>query len=457
MSVNKTKSFLFTLDSLKILKFLAIFSLVWLIVSQPYNQKGFKVIEWDVTLYYSYLPATFIHHDLKLEKEWVNKTGNHQFGYKTDENGNRYLKMTAGMAILYSPFFFLAYGLTSFFSPDLATGFTTLYRLALSYGSLIYVLLGLFWLRKVLLRFAKDNAVSWTLTIVFLGTNLLHYTVWRGAMSHGYSFMLACGFLNFMFEYIDKPKLKYAIVLGLISGLLVLIRPVNVLIPLFLGLYLLLKLKGKNEGIQLKDLFVVLLMGVIAVSPQFFIWKYQTDNWIVYSYSEEGFFFNDPQLLKGLFSYRKGWLVYSPLMLLSLIGVGFLFLKDKCLGLVIVALFSTTLYITFSWWCWWYGGSFGARPLIEYYGILAIPLAMLIQYFTEIKRRLVRVGVLTIVSVFIFLSVFQNYQYQRGIIHHDSMTKESYWNVFLKTHHSELYYKSLKSPDYEKAMKGERD
>lgn len=455
--MNKIKTFILAFDSLKTWKFLVIFSFSWLMIFQPFNQKNeFKVIEWDVTLYYSYLPAAIIHQDLKLEKDWVYKAGHHEFGFKTDENGNRYLKMTAGMAIMYSPFFTIAHGLTSALNPELATGFTTPYRVALSIGSWLYIMLGLFWLRKVLLRFAFDQAVSWTLVILFLGTNLLHYTVWRGAMSHGYSFMLACGFLFAMFNYIDKPRMRFVLSLGLIAGLLVLIRPVNVLIPISLGLYMLFTLKQKNEGVNLKHLPWIVIMGMVAILPQFLIWKYQTSNWIVYSYSNEGFFFNDPQIINGLFSFRKGWLIYSPLMVLSLIGIRLLFKKDKILGSITASLLAILLFITFSWWCWWYGGSFGARTLIEYYAILAIPLVLLIQNLLKTKILLSRIG-LTLVTLLIALSVFQNYQYQRRIIHFDSMTKEAYWKVFLKTNIPEGFYKSLKSPDYKKALRGERD
>ena len=143
-------------------------------------------------------------------------------------------------------------------------------------------------------------------------------------------------------------------------------------------------------------------------------------------------------------------------MVLAIAGIVPLFRKDKALGSAIALLLTATLFITFSWWCWWYGGSFGARPLIEYYGILAIPFALLLDLLLK-KRMLVRRVTLTVISLFIALSVFQNYQYQRGIIHFDSMTKETYWNVFLEVRHPEGYYKSLKSPDYKKALKGERD
>ena len=76
-----------------------------------------KIIMWDVTSYYSYLPAAFIHHDVTLEftRRGTDKNyeENHQFWYQTAPNGSRVIKTTMGMAILYSPFFFYCkYGCT---------------------------------------------------------------------------------------------------------------------------------------------------------------------------------------------------------------------------------------------------------------------------------------------------------------------------------------------------------
>lgn len=449
------KSFTSNFNSLKTWRALVVFSLLFLIISKPYNQKnGFKVIEWDVTLYYTYLPALFIHQDLKFEKEWTSKLASHQLGFGRDDEGNRYLKMTSGMAMMYAPFFALAHGLTTVFSPELATGYSQPYRVALSFGSWLYIMFGLWVLRKVLLRFYSDATVGWTLAIVLLGTNLFHYTVWRGAMSHGYSFTLASLLAYFVFRYKDNPKFRYAIAMGLISGLLVLIRPVNVLMPLFLGVYLLIDFLRTHRKIYGLHIVLILLFGFIAILPQLLIWHYQTGNWIVYSYSEEGFFFTDPQILNGLFSYRKGWLLYSPLILLSILGLGYLFQKDKSLTMTLGMMTVSVVYVTYSWWCWWYGGSFGSRPMIDYYALLAIPLAAFVEKVLnmELKKRR---AALIVIAAFISISVFQNYQYQRGIIHYDSMSQETYWKVFMKSYHPKGFDESLDPPDYAKALKGE--
>ena len=101
-----------------------------------------KIINWDVTSYYSYLPATFIYGDLTLEflKKYPEKKfeEHHQFFYQIAPNGNRVCKFTMGMAILYSPFFFLAHGCAHLFN-YIADGFSLPYEFFLNLSCLFYL------------------------------------------------------------------------------------------------------------------------------------------------------------------------------------------------------------------------------------------------------------------------------------------------------------------------------
>ena len=71
------------------------------------NQKN-ALINWDVTSYYSYLPALFIYKDLKFhfleKKSKINFEAKHQFWPETAPNGNKVIKTTMGMSVLYFPF-----------------------------------------------------------------------------------------------------------------------------------------------------------------------------------------------------------------------------------------------------------------------------------------------------------------------------------------------------------------
>jgi hypothetical protein len=168
------------------------------------------------------------------------------------------------------------------------------------------------------------------------------------------------------------------------------------------------------------------------------------------------FYFTNPHILEGLFGFRKGWFIYTPVMLFSVVGLFFLKQNAKEYTRAIIVFLVLFVYVVFSWWCWWYGGSFGSRPMIETYGILALPLAaFLSQFFGRSLWRQTIVGAFLL--FFVVLNQFQMSQYRTSLLHWDSMTKEAYRAILFKKNWPANYDKMIQIPDYEKALKGEEE
>ena len=105
------------------------------------------------------------------------------------------------------------------------------------------------------------------------------------------------------------------------------------------------------------------------------------------------------------------------------------------------------------WWCWWFGGTFGCRVLVDFYGLFAFPLAVVIEYCLS-RHFMSRLTFTIFLAFIIFVNLFQTRQKLEGQIHWDSMTKDAYWQVFLKRRFPENYDSLLKTPDYEAAKNG---
>lgn len=420
------------------------------------NEK--RVIYWDVLEYYSYLPATFIYGDVKLgfindtSVDWQNK-----FWPRQAPNNNRVFKMTMGMSIMYSPFFFAVHGIAKLFHLQ-ADGYSIPYRLALLFSCLFYLTLAFFILRKLLLRWFTDVVTALTIVGIGMGTNLFYYSTLEALMSHAYNFSLFVFFIYFTISWYEKQRIRTTIFLGLIGGLIVLIRPTNILIWIFFLFLNVTKpsdlaLRGRFLLKQYAKLLIIAGSFVLVLLPQLIYWKTVTGSWIYYSYDNEGFFFKNPRIIEGLFSYRKGWLLYTPIMTFALIGIPFLYYKVKGFFVPVLIFTVINLYIIFSWWTWWYGGGFGQRAMIDSYALLAFPLAAFISLFW--KRRLyLKIISVFIVALFVFHNIFQTSQYYYGAIHFDSMTKKAYWSSFGHIRPQAGYYNMLETPDYEKAIKG---
>jgi hypothetical protein len=185
-------------------------------------------------------------------------------------------------------------------------------------------------------------------------------------------------------------------------------------------------------------------------------WKHITGNWLYYSYGKEKFFFNDPQIINGLFSFRKGWLLYTPLMIFPFFAFFSLYKNYKEWFWPVFVIILSHIYIITSWWTWWYGGSFGQRPMIETYAILAFPLAIFLQKTLTLIRP-AKFLILYLYTLLIIYSLFQSAQYYYCAIHWDSMSRKAYFDSFLKLHASPQFDSLISPPDYETAIKGNRN
>ncbi len=420
------------------------------------------VIKWDVISYYAYLPATFIYGDATLDfldnppADFVN---DNKFWYHTMENGNRVIRTSMGLSILYSPFFFIAHGLAPYFNqtPD---GYTSIYQLFLAFSSLFYVLMGLMILKRILLRFYSERASAITLLLVALGTNLFFYTVHDGPMSHSYNFAMLTLFLYLVIKWYEEPSFKRSVLLGFVYGLIVLVRPSNVLVGiLFLGwgvvgkgairqrLFLMLK--------QYKMLLAMVLFFILPWIPQMIYWKTVTGSLLYNSYGPSGssFYFNSPHIIDLLFSFRSGWYLYTPVMLAATIGLVFLGRKCKAGLWPISILLVLQIYLLSCWWSWWNGGSFGLRSFVDIYGILALPLAALIDVSLSSKKY-VAIVTTAVLGFFLYVNQFQTYQYNTGVVHFIGNTKESYSLNFLRFKADGRFWKMLAIPDTELARLG---
>lgn len=442
----------------KLAIYLIILSSVFILFKYKYWQDDNRVIAWDVISYYAYLPATFIYHDPSLD--FIdNYKGNHKFIFwpSTAPNGKKVIKTSMGLSMLYLPFFLMGH-ISAVIGGYDAGGFSAPYKFFLQLSSLFYLVIGLFFLRKVLLNFFSETSVALGLLLIFFATNLMYYTTFEATMSHSYNFAMFAVFIYLTLRWYRFPTNKNSVLLGLLSGLIVLTRPTNIVILLFFIFWDIKNPKQLKRRFPffLKNINKILLMALMAFMvwlPQFIYWKMQTGNFIYFSYGDEGFFFNDPQIINGLFSYRKGWLLYTPIMFFALLGIFFLKKEAKSFFLPVLLFTILNIYIILSWWCWWYGGSYGLRAFIDSYALLIFPLVALIEYFYNKTK----IFVLIISSIFLFHGIFQSMQYYYGAIHWDSMSKDAYWDSFGKLHPSTNFKQKLQAPNYEKAKKGDRE
>ena len=408
------------------------------------------VIASDVKGYYGYLPALFIHDDIQLKNiDPYIVDGDLKLWFSTSEDGQRFIKFPAGMAVMYSPFFAVAH-LTAEAYGQPANGYSEIYRKALTYGSLVYFILGLLFFSKLLLRHFDDRTTATTLLVVYLATNLYYYTALDGFLTHGYTFFLFSAFMYGCVRWLDTQKWKYVFLLGISGGLMVAVRHIDLWFLLFIVLYGIRSWRDLKKRFQLfwKFRWKTLVGGaliVLMMTPQL-IYHYTLFGTVFhYAYNDERFFFSAPHFIDALFSYRNGWLLYTPIMAFAILGL--LFVRKRVPEVFTISIIGLPVYyyVLASWWCWWFVG-FGNRAYINMYPLLAFALAAFIAYLYEKQRKLWGVFNLLVIGA-IILNSFQSEQFRLGILHWDSETKAHYWHVFGKSQRTQTQDFFLETPD----------
>lgn len=405
----------------------------------------------DVAEYYSFLPGYFL---------------GDNFGQAFETN-----RRTLGMAIMYLPAFSVGHAIAVYADAP-RTGHSWPYRSSVRWGSILYSMLGLLICRKSLLFFFKEPVVLISLICVWFGTNLFYYTYGWGEFPHSYLFFLYSLFAFGSLKWILQKKEAYCLLIALAGGMIILIRPTGILVflfPLLFNVHSFSDLWARIKYIFEKPAVAAfsLIVFMLPLLLQMMYWKKYMGQYIYYSYGKEGFFFNDPQIINFLFSYRKGWLIYTPVMAFSLIGIVLCRKKLSPFFLFITVFFLLNVYVLSSWWDWSYGGSFGCRAMIESYAFLIFPFSAFIAWYWElvkhnqVKKMLVRLPLLLILFFLIQLNQLQTLQYKDGLIHWSGMNKKTYMFTFLKedfSHADRVYlYSQVTPPDIDKMLVGDRD
>jgi hypothetical protein len=419
------------------------------------NLGGFSKnkITFDVISYHSYLPALFVEKDLRLQfyKGQVEHLVNEgRYWANFTKKGEPIIKTTYGLSAMYFPF--TVWPLL-FSNPQ--HGYELPFSIAISLSNLFYYLISLFILWKLLrkLHFSNLN-IGISILCIGLGTNLLSYASIAVGMPHAYNFFLVSSLLYLYLNWEKEQAIYQSVLMGIVLGLLVLIRPTNILFTLvLLSMHL-----NKNILHFIKEriihFFIIATIAFLVILPQLLYWKIISGYFLYNSYVDEHFFFGNPHIAEYLFGFRKGWFIYSPLILLGLYGL-LRYRNSNPFFTVSVIIIIAFIYLNSSWWCWWFGGSHGARAMIETYPLLIIGFA---GFFSGLQVKF-RKTIWYVTGFLILFNLKSVDLYRANIIHFDSMTPKAFTYTTFKLFFSEedkAYLKTLyKAPDYQKAMRGE--
>jgi hypothetical protein len=422
-----------------------------------WNEQNNKwLITFDISGYYMYLPFLFYddlgkQHNRQYIIDNYKPCGDAMESYLYQSTGNYINKYTSGMAIMYLPGFIAGhiYAKLGNYPVD---GFSYPYQFAMAMYSLLVVFLGLWLIRKVLLVYFDDLPVAISLFTLCFATNYLSYAGVVNMFSHTYLFTLYAAIIFITTKWYNSPAYKKTALLGLLCGLATLTRPTEiicVIIPLFWAVYNWHTLQARVNYLinHYKHIALFIICAVLIGSTQIIYWKYYTGHLFYWSYgTDEKLNLLRVHIAQCLFSYKKGWFVYTPVMILSILGFIPLYLHQKKIFWPITVFVFLCLWITFSWSTWWYGGSFSMRAVIQYYALLIFPLT---AFFSWAAKSKIALGLTTAFIIFcVWLNFVMTYQVSVSFIgESDNMNKAYFWKIFGKLHADRKERKLLDSAE----------
>jgi hypothetical protein len=351
------------------------------------------------------------------------------------KTGRKVIKYSMGVAIGELPFFLPAhaYALTGKdYKPD---GYTAPYKVALIVAAIAWTLLGFFFLGRFLMQYYDSSVAAWVVLIIGFGTNLFAYTLIDVGMSHAWMFLLFSAILFCTQQMFASQRPRYFYWLGGLIALTAISRPIDVAIFLIPLLWLFKDYAPNRAHVAFlhhnrKHLLGGFVVFTLVLCLQLGYWKYTSGNWLHFSYEGEGFDFSNPQIINGLFSYQKGWFVYTPIAFIGILSLIPLYFYDRKMSFIVLFFFALMTYLIFSWEQWYYGWGFGCRPMVEALAVLSIPLGALVHFTIQKRNRFLKSGLFSVFCFFIWLNVYQSYQYNYNVLVGHCMTKDYYWRIW---------------------------
>lgn len=402
-------------------------------------------LSWDVFGYYIHLPAAFIYHDHALQSiSWIHDimskypvTGT-LYQLSTGPDGNPIFFFLMGMSFFYAPWFFIGH-LLAMASGYPADGFSLPYQYALALGAITYTIVGLIYLRKILLSLFSDKTAVFVMIVVVLATNYLHFMTVKNLETANVLFLMVTLITWNTLRWYKDHKLINLVAVSIFAVLTALAKPSEVmvlLIPLLWGVMNRETFLNRfREIYQYRTQFAMAIAaGLLVALPQMIYWYSETGHFLFDSYKNPGvgLDLDSPHILQVLFSFKKGWLIYTPVMIFSIFGFIALYRKNKGLFTPILIYSLFAFYILSSWTEWWYGASYSMRPMITLYPLLAIPLGYFIEAVYK-KKMVTRTLFILLVAGFTVLNLFQTWQLNNYIIDPYRMTRAYYFAIFGKT------------------------
>lgn len=354
-------------------------------------------VRGDGVGYYAFARAPLIEHNLDFRNDWAHANSSFRMprfdvhGESESLDPSQYTStghlknhFSVGPAILWAPFLLVAHGIVKL--ADMlgghieANGFSRPYVVAMAFGTAFYGFLALWISFRLARRFVSEEwAFAGTLGIWF-ASSLPVYMYFNPSWSHAQSAFMVALFLWYWLRTLAERNTLQWLALGLIAGLMMDVYYINAVLLLLpagesiLAYYSDLRRGNRTTaaGLLLWDVVFSLAL-FLAFLPTLITKKMIYGSFLNFGYTEH-WFWNSPAFFKVVFSADHGFLVWTPVLILALVGLAMLARRER-IGIWLLTVFVVYVYAIGCYQDWDGISSFGNRFFVSLTPIFVIGLA----------------------------------------------------------------------------------
>jgi hypothetical protein len=344
----------------------------------------------DEVQYFSYLRSLYFDHDVSFENEYryfhdrgiAQSAGFHEtFLERETDVGRRVNYGTIGSALLWLPFYALADAWTRVSGTADANGFTQPYIAAVAYGSAFYGFLAVLLSARAAATAMEGRRLLFPTLLVWLGTPLLFYMYVAPPFAHACSAFAVALLVNVWLHVRQRWTAGGAFTLGLAVALAGMVREQDAFLAVGPALDFVVHQyrNARQPDFQLPRVLRATLAGILGTAlgfaPQLAAYTALNGYPGPAAHVSRKMYWTSPWGLNVLASPHHGFLFWTPLALLALLGL--FLLKDRLVALSLLVMAASQVYVAGSVQSWTVAGAFGQRRFVCLTVVLVIGLAAL--------------------------------------------------------------------------------
>lgn len=393
------------------------------IASIPLPRADGHLIGSDGAFYYAYLPSLLLDGDLDFRNQYERSLPpDHPARSRVSPTGMVPNPYPMGPALLWSPFFLIAHGLTQALRAGgtslPADGYGPLYEGVTLLGSMLYGFMALWMLYRLAARWFDPSAAWAAAVLLWFAGNAVYYMVAEPSMAHMTAMFAAALFFRCWLIARARDRGGDWLGLGAAGGLMLLVRPADAvfLIGPFVDRLLGRPLREALRGLPARALAFA-GAAILVFLPQALAWEWMYGDLrrSSYLYGATGplFRWTAPRMLEVLFSSWHGLFTWHPIYAFAVLGLAWAARRDRPLALALAAGFLAQVYLIGAWRDWAQGDAFGGRMFLSAMPAFVFGLSALLEALRDRGwlRPALAVGLLLVLWNGLFMV-----QYRLGFI-----------------------------------------